>query len=187
MKKLIQVLLLLFIGMSLSSCLTTEYKEYSFKINKDGSGSGIIKYINILSQEDDGSNVTATDFGELIDNYLNGSAFEEENPFYKITNKRLFEEEGVLCGEIEFTFFYIDSIGFTQFADCDCSPLMYYLGSLSETLIDTDGNYLGLDRDFPIITWDAGTKEVFIKTMVESDLSTSHSLLSMYKAFSETE
>lgn len=187
MKKLFQLLLLFLSVSMLSGCLTTEYKEYTFQINEDGSGNGIIKFINILSQEDDGMNVSASDFGQLIDEYLNGNSFEEENPYYQVTHKKLFEENGVLCGEVEFTFTHVDSIGFLSFNNCQCTPLLYYLGSISETLIDTDGNYLGLKRDLPIISWEAETKRVFFKTMVESDVSAGHSLLPMYNAYSTSE
>lgn len=186
MKKLIKYLLLFISGIFLTSCLTTEYKEYRFSINEDGSGSGVIKYINIVSQKDEGENVSATDFSQLIDDYINGTSFEEDNPYFHPVNKRLFEEDGVLCGEVEFTFVHIDSIGFAKVDNCKCAPLMYYLGSLSETFFDTDGNFLGTERDFPIIIWEAGTKEVYIKTIVESDLSSSYSLLAMYKAYNET-
>jgi hypothetical protein len=187
MNKLVQILCLFFSIIFLSSCLTTEYKEYTFQINEDGSGSGKIKYINIISQEDDGVNASATDFEQLINDYLNGNSFEQENHYHLVTNKRLFEENGVLCGEVEFTFTHIDSVGFTKFSNCECAPLLYYMGALTETLIDTDGNYLGLNRDFPVITWEPGMSEVFIKTMVEADVSNGHSLLAMYIAYRESD
>lgn len=172
-----------------SSCLTTEYKEYRFKFNADGSGSGSVKFVNIVSQEDDEKDVSFTDFGEVIDNYLQGNTFEDENPTYVVTNKEIFEENGVLCGRIEFTFSNYADAGFVNFVGCDCAPILYYMGSLSETFSESDGEHLGNEegKDFPVISWANGTREVYFKTSVQEDLADCHSLLPLYKTWKESQ
>lgn len=167
-----------------TSCLTSEFKEYRYILKKDGSGQGSIIYVNIVSEEDEEKDVSFSDFGELIDSYLEGEKFEEENTFLTVTGKEIYEKNGVLMGKVRFTFDSIDSIGFFTL-DIDNSPFMYYLGSLSETLIETNGDYLGENRDIPIIVWDADVKEFYIKTQLKEDMSDAHSLLPVYRTWKE--
>jgi hypothetical protein len=184
MKK-IKVFLLLLSVIIFSSCLTSEFKEYRFKINPDGSGSGKIKYTNIMSQDDDGENVSFKDFDELITEWIEGTSFEDENPYLNVTDKRLFEENGVLCGEVTFTFNSIDSIGFLRIKDCACAPLMYYLGALSETFVNSNGAYLGEKTDMPFIQWDGNTKDIYFKTQVQEDTEDCRSLLALYNLWKD--
>jgi len=170
-----------------SSCLTSEFKEYRFTINPDGSGNGKIKYANIMSQDDDSENVSFKDFDELISEWYEGTSFEDENPHLTLTEKRLFEENGVLCGEISFTFESIDSIGFLQFKNCSCAPLMYYLGALSETFINSNGTYLGKNTDMPFISWDGNAKDIYFKTQVQEKTEDCRNLLSLYEIWKDSE
>jgi len=171
----------------LTGCLTSEYKEYRFKVNRDGSGTGEIKYINILSEKDEGEDVSYNDFGELIDDYLNGDIFENDNPYFNVIHKELYEENNQLMGLVKFNFSSLDSSYFHIFKECDCAPIMYYLGSLSETLEDTNGEYLGTNRDFPVILWDKNTSELYFKTVVQDDLSETSSLLPLYNTWLESQ
>lgn len=189
MKNVLNKIIIVLLGIFLSSCLTTEYKEYRFTFNSDGSGSGVIKYVNIVSQEDEEKDVSFTDFGELIDEWLKGSSFEDENPSYTVVRKELYEENGVLCGEVEFTFDSFRQAGFIRFEDCDCAPILYYMGSLSETYMESNGTYFSdeTDMDFPVMSWKPGISEVFFKTQVQEDLSDCHSLLPLYKTWEESQ
>ena len=190
---------------SLGGCLTTEEKEYRFKVNPDGSGSGTIKFINIVSEEDEEKNisfddfgdlildyedeeknVSFDDFGELISDYIEGQKFEEENPNYTVTDKRLFEENGILMGEVTFTFNSLEDAGFYRHGCCENSPYMYYLGSLSETFKECNGTYLGVNREFPIIIWQPDAEAFYYKTSFKEDMSNTHSLLPLYKTWQET-
>ncbi len=175
-------LLSLGIIMLISGCLTVERKEYHFKINPDGSGTGTIKFVNIVSVEDEETDVSIQDFQALIDDYLNGNVFEEQNPGYQIVEKRLYEQDGILIGEIEFTFPNIEAAGFFRDNDCKCASYYYYLGSsLSETLIHTDGENLFEKYEIPVIRWQSDNKEFNLVTMVQEDMENAHNLVELYR------
>ena len=184
----ITVLFLIVIGMVVmtTGCLTTQYKEYHFKVNDDGTGSGTIKFINLLSQEDNGEDVSDADFTELVDNYLDGTSFEDDNPHLKVSGKRIYQVDSMLVGEVTFTFDNLDSVGFYRYAACECSPTMYYLGTSSESFMESNGTYLGENRDLPVLIWDPQMDDFSFKTVVTEDLSRCHSLLPMYDIWHQT-
>ena len=170
----------------LTGCLSTEYKEYIFQINPDGSGEGEIIFHNLLSVEDDEKDDSFKDFSELISDYIEGENFENDNPNYQVTNKDLFEQDSILVGKVEFEFTNINEIGFFKSDDCDCSPLMYYLGDFGETYSESNGNYLGEEKDFPVIIWPFDADDIYIKTVVQEDLAETHSLLRFYHTWKDS-
>jgi len=124
-KYIISLLLLLLF----SSCITYEKKDVSFRLNRDGSISVCVKYYNIVSEnradpelynpklreEGNGSlkyaaaleicrgdSILAHDLCMLQNRYLGIAAdcIESEYQGAVIESKRLFEENGSLCGEI---------------------------------------------------------------------------------------
>ena len=170
-----------------TGCLTTEYKEYRFTLNEDGSGEGSIIFHNIVSVEDDNQDVSIKDFDELISDYIKGNKFELDNPSYKVLNKELYEDDDVLCGKITFSFSDIDSIGFYRYEGCDCSPLIYYLGDFGETLVESNGSELIESKNIPIILWDRGITDIYFKTTVQDNMEQAHSLLTLYNQAKESE
>lgn len=169
----------------MTGCLASQYKEYHYRLNDDGSGSGTIKFVNIVSQEDNGEDVSSADFDTLVNGYIEGTAFEDDNPNLNVTKKKLYEEGGVLVGEVSFTFDNLDSIGFFRDPECRCSPVMFYLGVLSETFVESNGTYLGKERDLPILTWNPSANEFYFKTTLLEDMSNCHALLSQYQSWKE--
>jgi len=169
----------------MTGCLASQYKEYRYRLNDDGSGTGTIKFVNIVSQEDNGEDVSAADFDSLVSGYLEGTAFEDDNLNLNVKSKRLYEENGVLVGEVAFSFNDLDSIGFFRNAECKCSPVMFYLGSVSETFVESNGTYLGEERDLPILSWDPKANEFYFKTFLLEDVSECHGLLPQYQAWKE--
>ena len=170
------------------SCLSTEFKEYSFKINADGSGLGSIKFVNIVSVEDEGKNVSTADFDELINSYINGNNFEELNPNFNVISTEIFKENDVLNGLVKFTFNDFQKIGFYHYQRSESAPIMFYSGSLSETLQETNGEYLGEDAEngIPMIVWAPGTSEFKFKTIATDDMTNTHSLLENYDLWLQT-
>jgi hypothetical protein len=170
----------------LTGCLATEYKEYRFNLSTDGTGNGSVIFYNLISVEDDEQDVSFKDFGELVSDYVEGTRFEEENPGYTVTNKEIYEENGMLVGKVEFTFEDIKSIGFYKTKNCDCSSLLYYMGDFGEIYSESNGNRLGAEDDMPMIEWEPGIDEIYLKTIVQEELESTHSLLPLYKTWKET-
>lgn len=181
MRHLITLISILLSALCMTSCLTVESKEYRITLKADHSGEATIRFINILSEADDTVDISADDFNQLIEFYLQGTQLEKENPGFHNVKKRLFEEGGVLCGEITFTF---DSLGSVRiFKYDDDSPFMYGVGSplSSEQYVESNGM---LARDWmPVIFWPKDARELYIKTKVVSEVSFQQSLLKNYKAW----
>jgi len=170
---------------NLTGCLSTEYKEYIFKINSDDSGEGEIIFYNLVSVEEDEKDDSFKDFDELVSDYIKGTKFGNDNPNYQVTTKELFEKDSILVGRVEFAFTNFRNIGFFKSEDCDCSPLMYYMGDFGESYSESNGNYLGEEKDFPVIIWASDANEIYIKTVVQEDLTGTHSLLKLYHTWKD--
>ena len=171
----------LLLAFYLSGCLTVENKEYRIKFKSATSGEATIKFVNIMSEADDTVDITSDDFRQLIDFYLQGNQLEKDNPGFHNVKKRLFEEGGVLCGEITFTFDSLESLRIFKY-DSD-SPLMYPVGSplSSEQYVESNGV---LPRQWmPVIFWPKESKELYIKTKVVSEVSFQRSLLPNYRTW----
>ncbi len=174
---------LIVITLLINGCLTTESKEYSFTLNSDGSGSGEIKFINIVSQEDEGKDVSFSDFDDLMNNWINGDDFEKANPRLRVKSKELYEDKGQLCGKVSFTFDRVRDINLYRFDNYEDAPMIFYFGDLTETLIETNGKRLSGGKDIPIIYIDGDARSFTYKTQVEENMSNTHSLLSLHKVW----
>jgi len=175
---IIALVTLLFAG-----CLTVDKKEYHYKVNNDGSGEGWIKFYNIKSAKDGEEDVSLKDFAELIDDYVKGTRFEDDNPSLQVTSKDLMEEDGKLNGLVKFKFNSLSEISFLYEEGCGCAPVYYSMGGfLSETFASSNGTYLGEGGGPQIIKWPAGTKDFSFTTTVSSD-TTTVDLLNQYKAW----
>ena len=179
MQRVLYLLLILFLILEFTACLTVESKEYHITLNPDHSGEAVIKFINIMSEADDTVDISNDDFHQLIDFYLQGNQLEKENPGFHNVKKRLFEQDSVLCGEITFTF---DSLGSVRIFKYDAnSPFMYAVGSplSSEQYVESNGM---LGRDWmPIVFWPEDSRDLYIKTKVVSEVSFHRSLLKNYR------
>lgn len=165
---------------SFAGCLTMESKEYSFKLKDGKSGSGKIKYINIMHTMDSASTPEA-EYEDLVNNYLNGSKPEDEMLGVKNVKKRLFEEDNQLCGEITFEF---DDITTLKFFDYDGKVWAYSLGSASlfggsESFFSSNGKHGG--ENMNVIFWDGDIKEFKFKTTVSQNDKKNESLLDIWK------
>ena len=179
MNKLVNLILLIFLAICLCSCLTIEKKEYTFEINEDGSGSLKIKYINILSMKDDTANVTMSDFQELISSYIDGEQMEQDYPDAVIKSKRIFEEGGVLCGEVIIDFYTLRSVGIYQY-DLN-SPYMFNINSFleSESFVSSNGEYGG--DIMPVVFWPNTLSRLKLSTSITSPDETTISLADEYR------
>lgn len=180
MKKLYLALVLLFITVLFTGCLTFEAKEYSFKIKKDGSGKATIKYVNIMSDNKDSVGVAESDYDELINNYLLGTKPEDEFAGVKNVKKRLFEEDNQLCGEITFEFSDVKNLGFYKYKEN--GPWCYYIKAsytANEEFFSSNGIWGG--EKIPVIFWDSSEREFEFKTTITSPGTNTVSLLDIWK------
>jgi hypothetical protein len=178
------ILFAAFLGFTMQGCLSVETKEYSFRVKKDNSGSGVIKYINIFSDKKDSVSTPENDYRELIDSYLNGEKIADELPGIKNVKKKLYEEDNQLCGEITFDYDDITKLRFYKYKET--GPWCYYLGFTpmglmggTETYFSSNGAYGG--EGMPVIFWDGDVKELKFKTTLTQPSANTTSLLDQWK------
>jgi len=186
MKKVLFIFLISVFSVYMQGCLTVETKEYTFKLKKNGSGEVTIKYINIMTDSKDSAGVPESDYTELISSYLKGSKIQEDYPNAKNIEKRLFEEDNQLCGEVKFEFDDITKFKFYKYKDK--GPWCYYLSSSmgmfgGEQYFSSNGTYGG--ENMPIIFWDGGQKKFEFKTAVSAPSKSTMSLLDLWKSKGE--
>lgn len=162
----------------ISSCLTVEKKEYTFEMKDNHSGTLTIKYINIISMKDDTTDVSESDFDDLISTYIEGDQIENDYKDAVVRSKRLFEEDGVLCGEVVIDFNDLKSAGLFQYDNK--SPFMLNLGSLLDTefYLNSNGEFGG--DVMPVVFWQKSLKTLTLMTYVNSPDETCVSLLDEY-------
>jgi len=178
------ILFVAFLGFTMQGCLSVETKEYTFKVKKDNSGSGVITYINIFSDKKDSVSTFENDYRELIDSYLNGDKVSDEMPGIKNVKKKLYEEDNQLCGEISFDFDDLTKLRFYKYKET--GPWCYYLGFTpmglmggTETYFSSNGSFGG--ESMPVIFWDDSQKEFKFKTSLAQPSAGIASLLDLWK------
>ena len=173
--------IIVFIGFFLilfTGCLTVEKKEYIIELTDGTSGTLTVKYYNIMSQPDDGKDVSLEDFGILVDDYLNGDKVNENFPNTTIISKELFEANGMLCGKVVLKFNALEYI--KLYRHHEKGPYMWNIfNSLSEKVETTNGEY---DEDkFSAIFWSENTKIFKISTIANENVEKNVSLLKKYQ------
>lgn len=174
------VKLLFFLGLTvlLSSCLTVENKEYVFELTGPDKGTLTIKYINIMSSLEDGQNVAASDFQELIHTYLEGDQLEQDYPDASGITKDLFIENGVLCAKVIIEFTALSDVRLYQFQGK--GPIMFNIKSAydGDEFESTNGEYGG--EIMPVVFWSPENKLLNLITLVMKPDETTTSLVDEY-------
>ncbi len=163
----------------LSGCLTCEKKEYTFELTGKDSGKLTIKFINIMSTMDDTLDVSEDDFSSLLTDYYEGTEIENGFADATVVDKKLFEENGVLCGQIVLEF--SDLAMGHLYQHHNKGPLMYCLSCNSidsEYFADSNGEYGG--DVMPVVFWDSDLKTLTLTTSVTAPDETTISLLDKY-------
>lgn len=163
----------------MTGCLTVEKKEYTFQLKDNNSGTLTIKFINIMSMKDDALDVSQNDFEELVTNYIEGSEIEMDYQKAIIRSKKIFEENGILCGEVIIDFKDLTSIGLYQYDSK--SPLMFNVGSFldSETYLNSNGEFGG--EIMPVVFWPKSLKTLTLSTYITDPDESTVGLLTEYK------
>jgi hypothetical protein len=175
------VLLSLACASLFGGCLTAERKEYHFTLRPDGSGTGTITFLNIMSDDEESKNVSAKDYAGLVTDFYKGKKFEEQNPSYSNVRKRLYEKDGKLNAEITFDFLSYEDAGLYRHEGK--GPWMFFSGSSAAMTVehyDTANGTYGGER-MPVIFWPEGTTEFRIATRISDPDESMHSLLPYFK------
>lgn len=183
MKRIFLFLAIGVFAMFLVSCLTVEKKQYTFEFTGKNSGKLTIKYINIMSNVDSAGYTEIQDFDELLTSYVNGTKIEEAYPEGANITKRLFVENGVLCGEVVLEFPSLSAARLYQFDKK--SPFMFNASSIdSETYVESNGTYGG---DFmPVVMFPNKLKKLIVTTSVSKPTDESYvSLLGEYTKYNK--
>jgi hypothetical protein len=178
MQKFQKYILFLVVALLFSGCLTVEKKEYTFQLKDSNSGTLTIKFINIMSMKDDALDVSQDDFQELVTSYVEGNEIEMDFEKALVRSKRLFEENGILCGEIIIDFESLASVGLYQYDSK--SPLMFNVGSFldSETYLSSNGEFGG--EVMPVVFWPKSLKTLTLTTFITEPDETTVGLLTEY-------
>jgi hypothetical protein len=166
-----------------SGCLSVEKKTYTFEFTGKNSGLLTIKFYNILSVMDGDEDVSEDDFGELVTDYIEGTALKEQYPDAILKDKRFFEEDGVLCAEIVFKFDDLAAAKLFQYKDK--GPYMYCLNCTleMETYESSNGSYGS--EVMPVVFWEQKLDVLEMITSVSPPDETTVSLLDKYKEWAE--
>ena len=175
----ISLFLIVVLSIMITGCLTVEKKEYTFQMKDNNSGTLTIKFINLISMMDDTTDVSGADYVELMNSYINGSQIESDYENAIVRSKRLFEENGVLCGEVIVDFTDLTSVGLYQYEAK--GPYMLNVGSFleGETFLNSNGDYGG--DVMPVVFWPKGNETLTLTTYVTTPDETTVGLLSHYK------
>jgi hypothetical protein len=179
-KKISRFLIIIFIPLFIAGCLTCERKEYTIQLTGENSGRLTIKYINIFSSLVDSTAELTADYDEMMNMWLKGEKLERDFPKAKKFKKRLYEENGVLCGEVSMEFDDISVINLYRFKAK--GPYMFSLSGVnddSESFAQSNGEFGG--EKMPVIFWPDDTRTLRFSTKIATPDSTCVSMLGMWE------
>lgn len=178
--RLTRFLVLILVPISISGCLTCEKKEYVFQLTGLNSGKLTIKYINIFSSLIDSTAELTSDHKELTDLWFKGEKVEIDFPQIKKLRKRLYEENGTLCGEITLEFDDLSKV--RLYRSRNDGPFIFKLSEVNddgETFLQTNGNFE--DGETPIISWPEDSRTLRFSTKIATPDSTCVSMLQQWE------
>lgn len=178
--RVLTAILLLLCALGTSGCLTAERKEIVLKVKPDGSGTGTITFYNIGSVEENGKDMSVTDYTDLMNSYLKGRKFEETYPEYINLKKRLYESDGQLNGEVTFEFIHYEDAGLYRYQEK--GPWMYHVGQRSDFAVETFDASSGTVPNtlMPVVFWPAETTEFRIASKFDGSEAT-RSLVTLFR------
>ena len=179
-KKLLRFLILILVPITIAGCLTCERKEYVFQLTSQNSGKLTIKYINIFSSLIDSTPELGSDYDEMMDMWLKGEKLERDFPQAKKFRKRLFEENGTLCGEVTMEFDDLSKVRLYRYMDK--GPFMFSLSGVNddgENFSQTNGDFGG--DQMPVVFWPEDARTLRFSTKIAVPDSTCVSMLEQWE------
>jgi hypothetical protein len=163
----------------ISGCLWVERAEYYIRVQPDGRGEGKVKFYNICYEEGLLDSTKSGDLSaalsELMEKYVRGPGFEQEHPDLTITGKRLYREDSILVGEVDFTFDSLANLGiwtYRQQGELLISMVVHPLfGALQTELVNSNGKFTSVAEGSPFLVWDESVPLISFMVRTESDPS----------------
>jgi len=179
MKKIIMITAFLSLMLLTHGCLLMHSVSYEISANGKGKGTAIVTADNIKSDALN-SNVLNEDKKALFEFMYKSDDFatQMKDEGKEITSRKLFIEDGKLCGEVQFKFENINNVEGIIYEE----PFYYLTLSPGDSVISTNGEVIETDENRRII-WD-NTIEVLKFTMFSDDVS-SGSLTGMAQFFKQ--
>jgi hypothetical protein len=154
MKKLLPVILVVFLVLSINGCLVPEKISYTIRMVTPKSGNVTMQFYNIKSNAS-----TDEEFNEDKENLFNYITKSDKlisqlkGEGKDIVSRDLFLEDGKLNGKAEYRFNNIEKVEGIRFEDG-----FYYLTlALDDSVISTNGQIIK-SRDYKRILWDKSIK-----------------------------
>ena len=179
--RFIRLLILIVVSVSMTGCLTCERKEYVIQLTSANSGKLTVKYINIFSSLIDSTGELSADYDELINLWLKGEKLERDFPQATKFKKRLYEENGILCGEISMEFNDLAKVNLFRYLGT--GPFMFSMAAVNddgESFLQSNGEFGG--EKMPVIFWPDDTRTLRFSTKIATPDSTCVSMLKQWEA-----
>ncbi|MBL7033493.1 MAG: hypothetical protein ISR91_05045 [Candidatus Delongbacteria bacterium] len=168
----------LLVGILLSGCLQVQETVYRFQLHEDGTMTGTIRFLGIVSSPEDGEDVSTSDFMSLVSDYLEGEVYENEHPFMEFSGKRFWVENNTLNGELSFTMREVNAGGFLIDPGCDCAAIYLVLSDDYSPLVVSNGELIAGEA---CLRWPAGTTEFSLTAGPDDETEAGSSLASFYE------
>jgi hypothetical protein len=181
LRRFFAILFITLMMVMISSCLTCEKKEYVFQLTGNNSGKLTIRYINIFSNSIDSAGELKSDYDELLNIWLKGEKIERDFPKATKFKKRLYEQDGQLCGEVVMEFSDLAAVRLYQYLKQ--GPYMFSMSAVTddgENFQQSNGEYGG--ENMPVLFWPPDTRNLRFSTYIAKPDSSTVSMLGMWKA-----
>ncbi len=156
-----------------------DYLDEDYEYDEDYDFEDEDEYAVEDNNENEEPNEAEADFEELVFKYLLGDKIEEEYPMATNFNKRLFEEDGVLCGVVTMEFNSLEAV--KLFKHSKKTPIMFSISSAidSEYYEDSNGDFGNADY-MNVVFWKSNKKKLQLTTTVSEPDDKTESLLPYY-------
>ncbi len=184
-KKLIRFLILILVPLSIAGCLTCERKEYVFQLTGEKSGRLTIKYVNIFSSLIDSTGELSADYDEMMNLWMNGEKLERDFPLATRFKKRIFEENGTLCGEVSMEFDDLSKVHLYRYMNR--GPFMFSMSGVNddgENFFQSNGEFGG--EKMPLVFWPEDARTLRFSTKIATPDTSCVSMLQQWERRSKS-
>ncbi len=155
-------------------CIVIRSTEQRVWFKKDGSGEGIMRLIDIRSDETTPEGLKA-DFESMMKLYLETGLEDFENSGRKVTGKNLYVSGDTLIAEIRYTFTNVASLDEMRFTNDET----FVVVPAGKVIVRHNGSVESYFGDSQRIVWDRDTPRIMYQ-VAEKSLPRSTSLARTY-------